>query len=162
MKMSDYKYTSDDIITSDGYLNFCESNNICYIKTDFFYIGTFNWRGQIHPKYVNKNCVIGHSDYPITDNITDMFEKVFCINRCTHGSHVYALPLGITNDCDDSPRHRIYGDKKMYKKENIYTIGLKMKVGLKLVRLKIQYMAGQNFYKILNHLNLSYVHVVME
>lgn len=113
MKMSDYKYTSDDVITSDGYLNFCESNNICYIKTDFFYIGTFNWRGQIHPKYVHKNCVIGHSDYPITDNITEMFEKVFCINRCTHSTHVYALPLGITNDCDDSPRHRIYGDKKI-------------------------------------------------
>ena len=46
----DFKYNIDDIITTDGYLSFCNINNICYIKTDFFYIGSqFKWRGEIHP-----------------------------------------------------------------------------------------------------------------
>lgn len=35
--MIDFK--KNDIITTDGYLNFCNENNICYIKTDFFYVG---------------------------------------------------------------------------------------------------------------------------
>lgn len=113
MKITDFKYTSDDIITTDGYLNFCNDNNICYIKTDFFYTGKFNWRGQDHPKFIDKVCVIGHSDYPITDQISMKFEKVFCTNKNTQNSNTFALPLGLTNDCDDSTLHRVYGNKKI-------------------------------------------------
>ena len=36
MKIGEFKYNIDDIITTDGYLSFCNDNNICYIKTDFF------------------------------------------------------------------------------------------------------------------------------
>ena len=32
----------DDIITTDGYLDFCKKNKISYAKTDFFYKGAFN------------------------------------------------------------------------------------------------------------------------
>ena len=101
----------EDIITTDGYLNFCNENNICYIKTDFFYTGEINWRGQIHPSKIEDICVIGHSDYPVTDSIAEKFKKIFCINKHGNSSNSFGMPLGITNDCDDSSLHRIYGDK---------------------------------------------------
>lgn len=113
MKIKDFNYNIDDIITSDGYLSFCKENNICYIKTDFFYIGQFNWRGESHPKYVDKFCVIGHSDYSIVDEISNRFDKIFCINRYTENENTFGIPLGITNDCDDSPIHKIYGNKQV-------------------------------------------------
>lgn len=101
----------EDIITTDGYLNFCNENNICYIKTDFFYVGEINWRGQIHPSKIEDICVIGHSDYPVTNSISEKLKKVFCINKCSNSSNTFGIPLGITNDCDDSSLHRIYGNK---------------------------------------------------
>jgi hypothetical protein len=103
----------NDIISTDDYLSFCNDNDICYIKTDFFYIGQFNWRGNLHPIKVDDVCVIGHSDYPITDDIANRFKKVFCINRDTDSENVFGLPLGITNYCDDSDLHKIYGDKQI-------------------------------------------------
>jgi hypothetical protein len=108
-----FKYNTDDIITTDGYLSFCNDNNICYIKTDFFYIGQFNWRGEIHPKRISDVCVIGHSDYPVVDEISNRFTKIFCINRYTDNPNTFGIPLGVTNDCSDSPIHPIYGNKQI-------------------------------------------------
>ena len=103
--------SKEDIITTDVYLNFCNKNNICYIKTDFFYIGQIKWRGEIHPTKVDDICVIGHSDYPVTDQITKKFRKTFCINKQGINPSSFSIPLGITNDCNDSDLHRIYGNK---------------------------------------------------
>ena len=113
MKIKEFKYNINDIITTDGYLKFCNDNNICYIKTDFFYIGQFNWRGQLHPDFIDNVCVIGHSDYSITDQISSNFNKVFCINRQTDNDNTFGIPLGITNDCDDTLLHRVYGNKEV-------------------------------------------------
>lgn len=113
MKIQDFKYNIDDIITTDGYLSFCNDNNICYIKTDFFYTGYFIWRGQYHPNKINEVCVIGHADYPVVDEISNRFTKVFCINRYTDNPNTFGLPLGITNDCNDSDIHPIYGNKQI-------------------------------------------------
>ena len=113
MKIKNFSYNTGDIITTDGYLSFCNDNNICYIKTDFFYIGKFVWRGDQHPKYLSNFCVIGHSDYPIIDQISSKFQKVFCINKFTKNENTFGIPLGITNDCDDSPLHRVYGNKEI-------------------------------------------------
>jgi hypothetical protein len=102
----------EDIISQDGFVKICNDNDICYIKTDFFYLGCqFSWRGNFHPKKVSPICVIGHSDYPVTDDITNKFDMVFCINRQTSNENTYGLPLGITSDCDDSSKHRILGNK---------------------------------------------------
>ena len=103
----------EDIITTDSYLNFCIKNNICYIKTDYFYIGQFNWRGNLHPIKIDNKIVIGHSDYEINDEIAKKYDLIFCINKNTLNPNVYGIPLGITNYCDDSPLHKIYGDKKI-------------------------------------------------
>ncbi len=110
MKLKDFTYTKSDIITTDGYLEFCNRNNICYIKTDFFYTGKFIWRGNIHPEKIDRKIVVGHSDYPITGQISKYFDKIFCINRFTEEENVYGIPLGITNDCNDSELHPIYGN----------------------------------------------------
>ena len=113
MKINEFKYNIDDIITTDGYLSFCNDNNICYIKTDFFYLGTLNWRGESHPKSINDVCVIGHSDYPVVEEISNKFRKVFCINKNSSSKNTFGLPLGITNDCNDSPFHKIYGNREV-------------------------------------------------
>jgi hypothetical protein len=106
--------TKEDIITQDNFLNFCNNNNILFLKTDFFYLGKqFLWRGQLHPTMISSICVIGHSDYPIVDEISNKLHMIFCINRQTKNSNTYGLPLGITSDCDDTPIHRIYGNKEI-------------------------------------------------
>ena len=111
MKIIDFHYLIDDIISTDDYLFFCSGNGICYLKTDFFYIGQFIWRGNIHPTNIKNICVVGHSDYPVTDQISEKFNKIFCVNRNTENKNTFGIPLGITNDCDDSELHKIFGNK---------------------------------------------------
>jgi len=61
------------------------------------------------------NLVLGHSDIP-TQRVVVRLLQFFGVNKLL-GTNVAevpgvsaALPLGLTNDCDDSPRHRILGD----------------------------------------------------
>ena len=102
----------EDIITTDGYLSFCKENDISYVKTDYFY-NQLEWRGEIQRIPNFDFCVMGHSDYPVNDNISDKFSKLFCVNRDTDNVNTFGIPLGITNYCDDSNLHKIYGDKKI-------------------------------------------------
>ena len=110
--MNNFKFNTDDIITTDGYLEFCNKNNICYIKTDYFYTGSLIWRGQRHPINVSDICVAGHSDHPINDNISNNHRLIFCVNRNTNNDNVFGLPLGITNDSGESQLHSVYGNKQ--------------------------------------------------
>jgi hypothetical protein len=110
MKIENLIYEESDIITTDKYLKFCLENNICYIKTDYFYTGIFNWRGEIHPKTVDDICVVGHSDYPITSDIAKKFKKIFCINKDNKEDNCFGIPLGITNNSNESALHPIYGN----------------------------------------------------
>ena len=105
----------DDIITQDGFLEFCNKNKICFLRPDYFYLNKqiHLWRGSPHPVMINDIVVMGHSDYSITDKISNEFKLVFCINRNTSNTNTFGLPLGITSDCDDSPIHRIYGNKSI-------------------------------------------------
>jgi hypothetical protein len=107
-------FNEDDIINPDSFLKFCNDNNFCYIKTDFFYLNSqFPWRGVIHPTKIDNICVIGHSDYPVVDEISSRFKTIFCVNKVTKNPNTFGIPLGITSDCNDSPLHRIYGNKKI-------------------------------------------------
>ena len=106
-------FKKDDIITTDGYLSFCKENNISYVKTDYFYIGEFNWRGKNHPNEVIKDvCVIGHSDYPVTENISNRFKYVFCINKNSNKENTFGIPLGLGNT-GESHIHNICGNKEV-------------------------------------------------
>jgi hypothetical protein len=112
MKIDEFIFEESDIITTDRYLEFCNLNNICYVKTDFFYIGQFNWRGTIHPTWVDKFCVIGHSDYPITDEISNHLKTIFCINKFTNNPNTHGIPLGVCNFTNESHLHQIFGKNK--------------------------------------------------
>jgi len=122
------QFNIDDIITTDGYLSFCKENNITYTKTDCFDHSPFYWRGEYHTVDASSNvCVIGHSDRPITNEISKRYDLVFGINNISLNKNSYGLPLGITNDCDDSPMHKIYGNKEIMLKiinEDINKINL--------------------------------------
>lgn len=105
--------SEDDIIMTDKYM----TARVPYVKTDFFYTHQqLKWRGRLHPSLPISSVIIaGHSDLPITDAIVDTYHLkcVFCVNNKSTKSSVYGLPLGITNDCDDSPFHRIYGNTRI-------------------------------------------------
>jgi len=111
-------WTAEDVITTDRYLAAFPNN---YYKTDVFYYGQIVWRGRLHKfnnalNFLKSNTtkiVAGHSDLPITDSIVNQYpySKWFCVNKQT--PKVRGLPLGITNDCNDSPIHRIYGNIPM-------------------------------------------------
>ena len=104
--------SKEDIITTDKYLQEFPNN---YHKTDvIFNNSSMIWRDN-HINPPNKNLpllVTGHSDYPITDNLVDLYNpKIwFCVNKQTRKPNVFSLPLGITNNTNESALHPIYGN----------------------------------------------------
>jgi GT2 family glycosyltransferase len=105
-------FTKGDIITTDKYLY---AFNDIYYKTDILYNNSpINWRNKVHnPPRKNMDIIItGHSDYDINDTCVDLYNpKIwYTVNKQTIRSNVYSLPLGITNNTDESPIHSIYGD----------------------------------------------------
>lgn len=111
-------FESSDIITTDGYLNLCEeeSLDLCHIKTDYFFIGNFNWRGKNHPEILKKNAIVSHSDLSVDDSISNKFNLVFCVNNHSTNKNTFSLPLGVPNDCDDIPLLKIIGNKDNFLK----------------------------------------------
>lgn len=106
-------WSKDDVITSDKYLAAFPRN---YYKMDAIYSARpILWRGAVHhpPPVSTRLIVSGHSDFPVTDDIVRRypFAKWFGINKQT--PHCRALPLGITNDTNESELHRIYGNVEM-------------------------------------------------
>ena len=106
------KFTKDDIICTDKYL---EKFQNCYYKTDVICSKQpMKWRGRViyPPKNKLEMIISGHSDYPITDEIVDYYQpKIwFTINKQTARKNVFSLPLGITNNTNESILHPIYGN----------------------------------------------------
>jgi hypothetical protein len=133
MKFNSFIFEEDDIITTDKYLNFSKINNIQYIKTDYFKLQSqFIWRTHQHPVFINSNILIsGHSDYEIDNYIFNKYgskyNKWFAVNVNYENEKLIPLPLGITNNTDETDVHPIFGNtqlmlnvvKNNYKKENL-------------------------------------------
>lgn len=101
----------DDVITTDRFLSEFPQ---WYHKTDVFYHGSIWWRGRIVSAPQSASLIVaGHSDYPITDTIVNRYPTTKWWSVNSQSFAVHGLPLGITNDCDDSPIHRIYGNIPM-------------------------------------------------
>lgn len=103
-------WTKDDIITSDKYL---VSFPKYYYKMDvIMYNKPIIWRNKIHnpPSHHEKIIISGHSDFPVTDQVVRRYPlaKWFGINK--QSSLCHGLPLGITNNTNESSLHSIYGD----------------------------------------------------
>ena len=111
---------SDDFITSDKFLNNSDENYI-YFKRDFLF-RSGNWRGNKVKsiwgnlgKVIGKNLVIGHSDFYTSSRHLFVLKqlkvkRVFGMNTISQSGFSDSVPLGLTNDCDDSPVHRILGN----------------------------------------------------
>jgi len=100
-----------------------------YFKRDFLYkSGT--WRGakitslvSHHEEYLTKPLVMGHSDIPTTKLDSFVLKKlgipkIFAVNSQPVRDFAEPLPLGITNDCDDSPLHRVLGNESHFLQAN--------------------------------------------
>jgi hypothetical protein len=108
-----FTWTLGDVLCTDRFLEAFPKN---YVKTDVFYhYPPIHWRGKqfYPPPSTQKLIVSGHSDYPITEEISQRYpnSKWFSVN--TQSRHVSGIPLGITNDTNESETHRIYGNIPM-------------------------------------------------
>ena len=119
----DKLYADSEFLSSEQYLSIANDLNYNYLKRDFLFKSGV-WReskvrsiSRAPWKFAGKNLVIGHSD--IMTNL-----KAIRMLRLFGVSHLYGtntipfqnisttLPLGLTNDCDDSPIHRILGNTR--------------------------------------------------
>lgn len=121
MLFEQYRLSDDkEIISGDKFLQFVNEKRkqfipVCYVKNDYYRTGSsFVWRNRIHPEHLTKFVVSGHSDLGIDETIfnkyADGIEVWFSTNVNYRHPKLYSLPIGITNDCNDSPLHRIYGN----------------------------------------------------
>jgi hypothetical protein len=112
-----------EIITTDGYLRHCQSSDrVTYVKRDFLFSGGM-WRGVEQKSFLisrlhgspQRTIVVGHSDIPTKAKHQILLaaigiNQIFGINLRPIKNLSSALPLGLTNYCDDSGLHRIIGD----------------------------------------------------
>jgi len=105
-----------DLITQEEYIYIVNKYQeyICHIKTDYFKIGPFEWRGFAHPKDIKENVIISHSDYEIDDSIASPFKNVFCVNNVTTLENTHSLPMGLPNDTDEMDILEIIGNKEVF------------------------------------------------
>lgn len=102
-----------DFLTTDKYLAAFPDS---YFKTDVLVYGQGTmWRGHAHypPSGPHDLILAGHSDYPITDDIVNRYpaRHWYCVNKQT--SRVHGLPLGLTNNSNESHLHAIYGNTQV-------------------------------------------------
>lgn len=113
---------SDDFISSDKFL-LASGESFKYFKRDYLFKGG-EWRSNYVSSLwvdlhdcLHKNLVLGHSDKK-TDFIHLKILRalkvnyVFGTNTLMQPGFSESIPLGLTNDCDDSPIHRILGNTR--------------------------------------------------
>jgi len=103
-------WTADDVICTEKYFNAFADN---YVKTDVFYTNhPILWRNRwmVRPPPMLPLMVSGHSDYPISEELAAAYPNTTWFSVNTQSNRVHGLPLGITNNTDESELHRIYGN----------------------------------------------------
>lgn len=86
-----------------------------YIKMDALVQGKpIQWRGQSHSASPAPIWITGHADQGVDTSIYPRYKENcliwFTVNKEYPAPNLHALPLGITNDCNDSDIHPIYGN----------------------------------------------------
>jgi hypothetical protein len=121
----------DKIITTDRLMENINSLKlpelIQYYKTDFL-LNNGIWRNKKIDAYSMDSDILvnGHSDYEINNIIAYILslrkqpKLIYSINSNTVAKNCLGLPLGITNDCEDSSSHKIFGNLEMMKE--VYNI----------------------------------------
>lgn len=109
------QFTEEDILTTDKYLSL-QSADITYIKTDLLTnrLAQMRWRGQLHSARPSPVWITGHSDYPIDEEVFNRYQhncqRWFTVNNHVNHPKMVSLPLGITNNTNESDIHPIYGN----------------------------------------------------
>ena len=119
-----------EIISGDKIRNnLIGHQNVLYLKRDFLFHNG-NWRGDFVEKLsmaqrIRQRTVLvtGHSDYSST--LLDVIRVRALGIKHYYGNHVwpiknfsYSMPIGVTNDCDDSRFHRILGNLDHFRVAN--------------------------------------------
>jgi hypothetical protein len=105
-------FSKEDIITTDKYLEAFPEN---YFKTDCILSKhPILWRGKKHnPPSKNQSLIVsGHSDYGITDDLVNYYNPYvwWSVNKQSTDFRVHSIPLGITNNTNETGLHPIYGN----------------------------------------------------
>jgi hypothetical protein len=113
-----------DLITTDGYLSFSRSrDDVLYWKRDLL-MRSGMWRGSNYKALLlgrhdptKSTLIVGHSDRgtgPLLQSFARAlgYGRLWGTNLRESAPFAAPLPLGLTNDCDDSPLHRILGDAR--------------------------------------------------
>ena len=121
--------SDDDLISSDKFVA-ASGRDFKFLKRDFIY-RPGRWRGSVmlpiwaEPwKYTSRSLVIGHSDIATSkSDITKIKllypKKIFGTNLWNYKNYSESIPLGLTNFCDDSPLHLIYGNNDHLRKATL-------------------------------------------
>jgi hypothetical protein len=116
---------NDLFITTDKYLKFAREEAHLYVKRDLLF-RPGRWRGaiEIPPHYRiserSRIVITGHSDLLTDQEDLRRFRRLnrskilLGTNMLSIENISTSLPLGITNDCDDSPIHRVLGSTKHF------------------------------------------------
>ena len=119
--MIDVQWTTQEMINTDKMLWISQQHpkTAHFHKTDFL-LEEGEWRGQHISSLKDKDIttpkrITGQSDHPITQQVYEQtqgytIEQWFGINVEFFTPNLIPYPLGITNDCDDSPIHRVLGN----------------------------------------------------
>lgn len=113
----------EEIITTDKYLNITQDKrDIQYIKLDVLKNGSqIIWRDRIHPESINlyktRILITGHSDYAVDDELYKKYSNLcdFWMGVNMDTKNGIKLPLGITNDTNESYEHKLYGNLNIMK-----------------------------------------------
>jgi len=111
----------DDFITSDKFLKLAEAHSFQYYKRDILYTGG-EWRSDRKksilvdiPNNTGKTILIGHSDKRVSGFDLFLFQAlgiryVYGTNTLNKEGFSTSVPLGLTNDTNESKFHKIFGD----------------------------------------------------
>lgn len=112
---------NNEAISSDLYLDHAAHCPKCeYLKSDFFF-RKGEWRGGIEPPlYMRRNLsgmnlIVGHSDRSIHFPQRTLarfrgIRKLWGVNTEPQSNFAFSLPLGLTNNSDETSLHRLFGD----------------------------------------------------
>lgn len=115
---------SDEVITTDRYLDHTRVCGECtYLKSEFIYRGG-KWRdelfGSLFRSPRTSNIVFGHSDKFV--NSTDLlytkllgYKRAFGVNTKPKLDYASPLPLGLTNQTNESEFHKLFGNHELLK-----------------------------------------------
>jgi hypothetical protein len=130
---------SNEVITTDRYLDHTRECGECtYLKSEFIYRGG-EWRGEdfgsLFSSERTSSIVFGHSDRFIgsTDLLyTKMlgYKKVFGVNTKPKINFSYPLPLGLTNQTNESEFHKLFGNHELLKSASESTNALDVYKGI--------------------------------